>query len=327
MRTVVLHGILAQKFVPKIDLEVSSIPEAIKALSINFSEFANFIVNYKPGFIVKYGNKQIKESELSDPIGYKPIHIIPYVHGKGKGLPLLILGFALMWASGGLSTMMRLEGMGGLVAAPGTAAAMVSQVGLGLVMMGISTILYAPPKPADSQKDDPSKTFSGVVNTTRQGLPVPIGYGTLMVGSAVVSAGIDVDYSKAATLMNYSWIYTTDTANLWSSEVSGWRTLLAHPSLRFRASDSTYECTIPIAITTYGSTDTGIGVEGSEIRNIVYFYNQNTNTFTTSNDYICLITNDFGDGPYQNPSGSAYCEPEGSSDIPPGWKLAATGVA
>jgi len=326
MRTVVLHGILAQKFVPKIDLEVSSIPEAIKALSINFSEFANFIVNYKPGFIVKYGNKQIKESELSDPIGYKPIHIIPYVHGKGKGLPLLILGFALMWASGGLATM-GLEGMGGLVAASGTSAAVVSQIGLGLVMMGISTILYAPPKPADSQEDDPSKTFSGVVNTTRQGLPVPIGYGTLMVGSAVVSAGIDVDYSKAATLMHYSWIHTTDTDNLWSSEVSGWRTLLAHTSLRFRASDSTYECTIPTAIATRTSTDDGFIIEGSEIRNIVYFYNQNTNTFTTSSDYICIITYDFGDGPYDQPTGNAYCTTEGSSDIPPGWKLAATGVA
>ena len=32
--------------------------------------------------------------------------------------------------------------------------------------------------------------FNGVVNTTAQGNPVPLGYGRMIVGSAVVSAGI-----------------------------------------------------------------------------------------------------------------------------------------
>jgi predicted phage tail protein len=31
------------------------------------------------------------------------------------------------------------------------------------------------------------------VNTTAQGHPVPVGYGRMIVGSAVISAGIDVD--------------------------------------------------------------------------------------------------------------------------------------
>jgi predicted phage tail protein len=38
-----------------------------------------------------------------------------------------------------------------------------------------------------------SFTFSGIVNTEKQGLPVPIIYGRCFVGSAVISVGIDVD--------------------------------------------------------------------------------------------------------------------------------------
>jgi len=38
-----------------------------------------------------------------------------------------------------------------------------------------------------------SYVFNGAVNTTAQGHPVPVGYGRMIVGSAVISAGIDVD--------------------------------------------------------------------------------------------------------------------------------------
>ena len=38
-----------------------------------------------------------------------------------------------------------------------------------------------------------SYTFSGPVNTTAQGQPVPVGYGRLIVGGAVISAGITTE--------------------------------------------------------------------------------------------------------------------------------------
>jgi predicted phage tail protein len=48
------------------------------------------------------------------------------------------------------------------------------------------------PQGADTQ-DDPRKSysFSGIQNTSRQGVPVPIVYGETVVGSVVISAGID----------------------------------------------------------------------------------------------------------------------------------------
>jgi predicted phage tail protein len=38
-----------------------------------------------------------------------------------------------------------------------------------------------------------SFSFSGIVNTSKQGMPVPIAYGRLFVGSAVISSGLDVN--------------------------------------------------------------------------------------------------------------------------------------
>jgi predicted phage tail protein len=42
-------------------------------------------------------------------------------------------------------------------------------------------------------EDDPRKSysFSGIQNTSRQGVPVPIVYGETIVGSVTISAGID----------------------------------------------------------------------------------------------------------------------------------------
>ncbi len=47
--------------------------------------------------------------------------------------------------------------------------------------------------PAEKPDNQPSYVFNGPVNTTAQGQPVPIGYGRLIVGGAVISAGISID--------------------------------------------------------------------------------------------------------------------------------------
>ena len=75
----------------------------------------------------------------------------------------------------------------------GPLASFVTQVGMSLALGGVAQIL-APtpntPEPKESAENTPSYLFNGAVNTTAQGHPVPIGYGRLIVGSAVISASI-----------------------------------------------------------------------------------------------------------------------------------------
>jgi hypothetical protein len=48
-----------------------------------------------------------------------------------------------------------------------------------------------PAPPQDNNDPRKSYSFSGIQNTSRQGTPVPIVYGETLVGSVVISAGID----------------------------------------------------------------------------------------------------------------------------------------
>jgi len=72
-------------------------------------------------------------------------------------------------------------------------------VGASLVLGGVSQLLTPVPtmssgSTADTSKDPrKSYSFSGIQNTSRQGLPVPICYGEVLIGSVVISAGIDID--------------------------------------------------------------------------------------------------------------------------------------
>ena len=73
-----------------------------------------------------------------------------------------------------------------------------SAVGAGLVLSGVSEMLFPLPKP-EMPEDDPriSFSFSGVQNTSRAGTAHPIVYGEVVTGSVVISAGIDTDQVQA----------------------------------------------------------------------------------------------------------------------------------
>ena len=63
--------------------------------------------------------------------------------------------------------------------------AIVVSIVTGLIMQA----LFKPPKPKE-EKETKSYLFSGPVNTAAQGVPIPIGYGRLRVGSTVISASL-----------------------------------------------------------------------------------------------------------------------------------------
>ena len=79
-----------------------------------------------------------------------------------------------------------------------TVGTALSAVGAGLVLTGVSQII-SPTPPSGLELKEANRiqnfSFSGITNTSQQGLAVPIAYGRVVVGSAVISSGLDVDHS------------------------------------------------------------------------------------------------------------------------------------
>ena len=91
-------------------------------------------------------------------------------------------------------------GFGSTVAGKFSFAAMLGNIGIGLVLMGVSEMLTPLPKKRDfNNEEDPrlSYNFSGTQNTSRAGTPVPICYGEIVTGSVVISGAVDTQQVQA----------------------------------------------------------------------------------------------------------------------------------
>jgi predicted phage tail protein len=216
-----LYGPLA-KFVGqrKFLAEISSAGEAIRMLLANFPGLERHMADQYYKVIV-----DSHESDL-DEIHYpasQTIKIVPVLGGAGGGTGKILAGVALVAfaliagpAAGGFlglgasafgTAATATTAFSGFVLGAG-AAAVIGSVGVALVLGGVSQLLSPTPQlgqigPASQSRNtttegteiDPqeSYSFSGIQNTSRQGTPVPVVYGETIVGSVVISAGIDVD--------------------------------------------------------------------------------------------------------------------------------------
>ena len=198
LREIRLYGRLA-KFIGKrvLRADVSSAAEAIRFLAANFPQVEKHMADQH--YRVSVGSYDLSSDELHDPAGQQQIKIAPVLAGAGAtgriiaGVALFALSFALPGAQLGLLGL----GQIGLTAL----AAPLAGIGLSLALGGVAQLLAPVPQVqtgSDSEKDPrKSYSFSGIQNTSRQGLPVPVVYGETVVGSLVISLGIDIVGVKA----------------------------------------------------------------------------------------------------------------------------------
>ena len=197
LREIRLYGELGRRFGRVHHMAVDSVGEAIRALMANFTDFERSMIEYRPGFKVWAGSSRIAEAEdINDPTSAREvIRIAPIVAGAAKsGLTQFLIGAAIITAavmSGGTSL--------GATALWGTTtvATLAGSIGFALALGGVAQML-SPQKeldPSGSERaaSSPSYVFNGPVNTSAQGHPVPVGYGRLIIGSAVISAGISTE--------------------------------------------------------------------------------------------------------------------------------------
>jgi predicted phage tail protein len=189
LRKIKLYGALA-KFIGKrvLEADVATAAEAVRFLLANWPELEAHMNDQH--YRVSVGKHDLDLEELHHPAGAAPISFVPVVSGAGAvgriiaGVALIALAFA---SGAGFFGAAFAKNIGLFAFAKG--------IGASLALGGVAQLLTpmpTVPQGADTQ-DDPRKSysFSGIQNTSRQGVPVPIVYGETVVGSVVISAGID----------------------------------------------------------------------------------------------------------------------------------------
>ena len=206
LRKLKLYGELAE-FVghKEFEIQVDSLAKAVSFLVNNFPQIEKYM---NPQYYqVKVGNYAVDKEEIHHPIGQEDIHIVPVIAGAGRGgLGKVLLGAALIAGAFIINPALSFSfksgvtGFGTLSGVSGAITKAAVYLGGALVLQGVSEMLFPLPKPKEfKSEEDPqlSFSFSGTLNTSRAGTPVPIVYGEIVTGSVVISGAIDTQQVRA----------------------------------------------------------------------------------------------------------------------------------
>lgn len=181
MATVLLYGHLAREFGKRHEFDISSPGEAVRAMKANYPGFEQAVLGHTSGYHVLVGFEDKVGASIGDVMSQREvIRIVPAVAGAGiETIAFWVfantaLGVAASWVVGA-----------------------VISIALSVALSSIASALLAPDKadPSGSERAEnkPSYLFNGPVNTMAQGHPVSVGYGRLLIGSQVISAGLTVE--------------------------------------------------------------------------------------------------------------------------------------
>jgi predicted phage tail protein len=231
MKVVKVYGALRKKLGQcRFEFDVETPAQAIKALCVNFRGLEKWLLDSERdgvSYRVTIGKEKITQESTGNlilPWSEKEVFsITPVIVGAGGGTGQILAGvglvaFAILTAGAGTGFLGLGAGLTGTAATGplaagfavqsgfvlGSAASVaIGSIGAALLVSGISQAISPSPVQSTSVLERgreaaklESFTFSGIVNTAKQGLPVPIVYGRAYVGSAVLSSGLDVDQLK-----------------------------------------------------------------------------------------------------------------------------------
>lgn len=179
--------------------------DAIKFLLCNFPELRSLM---RDGYYkVTVGAYDLQLADQPEQLHYPlaasdVVKVIPVVTGAEgddfRGFGYILAGAALIGAAFTGGATLGLAGFSAAgTGAAATLAAAAGNIGLALVLGGTADLLSPTPETpsldGDPRSDPNNFAFSGVQNTAREGVPVPIAYGEVIVGSVVISAGLNVE--------------------------------------------------------------------------------------------------------------------------------------
>ena len=215
VRRINLEGELGEKFGKVWHLNVKSPAEAVRAIDAQRRGFRKYFLDTGEkgiGYEVIIGDQGLQQEEallyptpMRDDYTFVPIP----QGGKSRAFGMIIMGVMLMIP--GIREAMLLQSVGASVGAEMTFMTAMGEVmgstafatsmgvsgwtsattlmGAGLIFGGVAQML-APTIDSSTGNDEQSYLFDGAQNSVKQGTPVPILYGRLTVGGAVISASI-----------------------------------------------------------------------------------------------------------------------------------------
>lgn len=185
LREVRLYGVLGKKYGRVHRLAVSTVREAAQALGVLLPGFVKDVMRHKEGFHIFTGalkkDANVGEQSLDCRLSVgEAVCIVPVIAGaKEGGMLQIVVGLVLFVA--GFFT-------GGATWGPA-----MMMLGGGLMIGGIIQMSMPSPDVAMGGGADgrlQSYAFGSAANSTAQGVAVPVVYGRLICGSAVVSQGL-----------------------------------------------------------------------------------------------------------------------------------------
>ncbi|WP_283149723.1 tail assembly protein [Silvimonas soli] len=186
LRTIRLYGALGAKFGRVHEFVVSNTAGAVRAMCAMLPGFERELMTARDRGVVYaifHGKRNVAVENLHDPLGADEIRIAPVLTGNKRGGILQVIVGAVLVIVGAVLTYFGF----GAIGIP------MMKMGAMLALGGVIQMLS--PQPAglgtsDRPDNKASYNFNGPVNTSAQGNPVPLGYGRMIIGSAVISAGI-----------------------------------------------------------------------------------------------------------------------------------------
>jgi predicted phage tail protein len=197
--TIRLYGELGRLFgrIHRVFLDTNTPAEAVRYLCSQFPAARSYFYGAQTrgvGFTVFRGKESLKAENLREPVGSEDIRLAPVIAGSKRGGVLNIIAGAVLVVVAAVAEAYY----------PGNPISpYLYGAGISMIAGGVVQLLTPLPKGGkgkDSPANAPSYVFSGAVNTQAQGNPVPLLYGRMIVGSAVISAGINAeDYAPASS--------------------------------------------------------------------------------------------------------------------------------
>jgi predicted phage tail protein len=192
MTKITLHGILAKEFQKCFNLSIKRPKEIFDAISCSHPQFRHRLAELaRQGihFTLLIDGKKIERTEDLCVENSKSIDVVPLICGAGdSGAIIALIVIGIFTAGAGLALGV---GATGWVA---VAAQALTSLGTGMILMGLQMALA--PKPemerpsSDVSASKQSFNFSSKANVAEQGIPVPVGYGRLRVGSAIIQSNL-----------------------------------------------------------------------------------------------------------------------------------------